>query len=122
MPLGMLRAAALGPCAGWAYLGRCHPVAATSSCSQVCPQSPPSPLPHWVPGPPPVQKLYEAKSYKKAVKEADKVLKAHPNHGGTTAMKALCTYLLAKKDEAITLAKAAVSYDIRCVHCGPRAK
>ena len=61
------------------------------------------------------QKLYEARSYKKAVKEADKVLKAHPNHGGTTAMKALCVSLIGKKEEAMALAKDAVKFDLRCV-------
>jgi hypothetical protein len=69
---------------------------------------------HLTPPPPPEQKLYEQKAYKKAVKEADKVLKAHPNHGGTTAMKALCVSLLGRRDEAMVLARAAVSYSIRC--------
>lgn len=64
-----------------------------------------------------VMKLYEQKAYKKAVKEADKVLKAHPNHGGTTAMKALCVSLLGRRDEAMVLARAAVSYSIRNQVC-----
>jgi hypothetical protein len=63
-----------------------------------------------------MQKLYEQRSYKKAVKEADKVLKAHPNHGGTTAMKALCVSLMGKKEEAMALAKDAVKFDLRCGH------
>ncbi len=33
--------------------------------------------------------LYESKSYKKALKEADKLLSKHPRHGETISMKGL---------------------------------
>jgi hypothetical protein len=58
--------------------------------------------------PPCEQKLYDQKQYKKAVKEADRILKTNANHAGTTAIKALCLSLLGKRPEALVLAKEAV--------------
>jgi peptide alpha-N-acetyltransferase len=60
-----------------------------------------------------VVKHYEAKQYKKAIKQADVVLKKYPNHGETLAMKGLTLDHLGKRDEAHALAKEALMHDMR---------
>lgn len=44
-----------------------------------------------------VVKNYEGKLYKKAVKQADAILKKFPNHGETLAMKGLVLNNMARK-------------------------
>lgn len=61
-------------------------------------------------------KLIDEKSYKRAIKTADTLLKRVPTHGPTSAFKALALYNLgaARKAEAFDLAKAALRMDIKC--------
>lgn len=47
-----------------------------------------------------ILKLYESKSYKKALKEADKLLAKHNNHGETLSMKGLILNSMNRKKEA----------------------
>lgn len=58
-------------------------------------------------------KHYEVKQYKKALKQADAVLKKFPNHGETLAMKGLTLYYMSKKEEAHSLVKMALMNDMR---------
>jgi len=58
-------------------------------------------------------KNYEGKLYKKAVKQADAILKKFPNHGETLAMKGLVLNNMAKKDEAHALVKLGLKNDMR---------
>lgn len=60
-------------------------------------------------------KHYEAKQYKKAIKQADAILRKCPNHGETLAMKGLTLYYFAptKKEEAHELVKLGLRYDMR---------
>ena len=51
---------------------------------------------------------YESKQYKKGLKAADQILKKHPNHGDTQAMKALILGNQGKQDEAFDLCKTAI--------------
>ena len=60
-----------------------------------------------------VVKHYEMKQYKKAVKQADTILKKFPNHGETLAMKGLVLNCLAKRDEAHALVKLGLMNDMR---------
>ena len=62
-----------------------------------------------------VVKFYEQKQYKKAVKQADLILKKFPNHGETLAMKGLVLNNMGKKDEAVALVKQGLMNDMRCV-------
>ena len=64
-----------------------------------------------------VVKFYEQKQYKKAVKQADLILKKFPNHGETLAMKGLVLNNMGKKDEAVALVKEGLMKDMRCVLC-----
>lgn len=48
-----------------------------------------------------VMHLYEKKSYKKGLKTTDQILKKHPSHGETLAMRGLILRYLDRKDEAI---------------------
>lgn len=56
-------------------------------------------------------KLYEQKQYKKALKTAEGVLKKHPEHGETLAVKGLVLYFMGKKDEARGIVSGAVEKD-----------
>lgn len=60
-----------------------------------------------------VVKNYEGKLYKKAVKQADAILKKFPNHGETLAMKGLVLNNMAKKEEAHQLVKQGLMNDMR---------
>lgn len=62
-----------------------------------------------------VVKHYETKQYKKALKQADAILKKFPNHGETLAMKGLTIHYFApdKKEEAHSLVKAGIQNDMR---------
>lgn len=62
-----------------------------------------------------VVKHYEMKQYKKAVKQADTILKKFPNHGETLAMKGLVMNCLLKRDEAHELVKLGLMNDMRWV-------
>ncbi|KAF2279639.1 N-alpha-acetyltransferas-like protein 15 [Westerdykella ornata] len=60
-----------------------------------------------------VVKCYEDKHYKKGLKAADQILRAHPNHGDTQAMKALILNSTGKGDEAFTLCKEALKNNMK---------
>ena len=62
-----------------------------------------------------VVKHYEMKQYKKAVKQADTILKKFPNHGETLAMKGLVMNCLSKRDEAHEMVKLGLMNDMRWV-------
>ena len=62
-----------------------------------------------------VVKHYEMKQYKKAIKQADAILKKFPNHGETLAMKGLTLNYMSKRDEAHALVKEGLRYDMRYV-------
>jgi tetratricopeptide (TPR) repeat protein len=62
-----------------------------------------------------VVKHYEMKQYKKAIKQADAILKRFPNHGETLAMKGLTLNYMNKRDEAHALVKEALRNDMRYV-------
>mmetsp|Transcript_30264 Transcript_30264/g.73657 ORF Transcript_30264/g.73657 Transcript_30264/m.73657 type:complete len:909 (+) Transcript_30264:303-3029(+) len=64
-----------------------------------------------------VVKFYEQKQYKKAVKQADLILKKFPNHGETLAMKGLVLNNMGKKDEAVALVKQGLMNDMRSHVC-----
>lgn len=51
---------------------------------------------------------YESKQYKKGIKCADQILRKHPNHGDTQAMKALVLSCQGKEAEAFELCKLAL--------------
>jgi tetratricopeptide (TPR) repeat protein len=51
---------------------------------------------------------YEGKQYKKGIKAADQILRKHPNHGDTQAMKALVLSCQGKETEAFDLCKLAL--------------
>ncbi|KAK5120521.1 hypothetical protein LTR85_006176 [Meristemomyces frigidus] len=51
---------------------------------------------------------YETKQYKKGLKAAEQILRKHPNHGDTQAMKALILSNQGKSDEAFELCKLAL--------------
>lgn len=52
--------------------------------------------------------FYESKQYKKGIKAADQILKKHPTHGDTQAMKALVLSCQGKETEAFELCKVAL--------------
>ena len=60
-----------------------------------------------------VVKHYEMKQYKKAIKQADAILKKFPNHGETLAMKGLTLNYMSKQDEAQELVKLGLRNDLR---------
>lgn len=60
-----------------------------------------------------VVKHYEMKQYKKAIKQADTILKKFPNHGETLAMRGLVLNNLDKRDEAHALVKLGLMNDMR---------
>jgi peptide alpha-N-acetyltransferase len=53
------------------------------------------------------------KQYKKAIKQADTILKKFPNHGETLAMRGLVLNNLDKRDEAHALVKQGLMNDMR---------
>ena len=66
-----------------------------------------------------VVKHYEMKQYKKAIKQADTILKKFPKHGETLAMKGLTLSYMSKREEAHALVKEGLMHDMRYVpyHC-----
>lgn len=62
-------------------------------------------------------KCYEEKLYKKGVKNADIILKKHPDHGETQAMKGLILNCLNRKEEAYELVKLGLRNDMRSHVC-----
>ena len=60
---------------------------------------------------------YELKQYKKGLKAADQILRKHPNHGDTQAMKALILGSQGKQDEAFTLCRAAIKNAMKSNVC-----
>ncbi|KAF9696101.1 hypothetical protein EKO04_006156 [Ascochyta lentis] len=64
-----------------------------------------------------VVKYYEGKQYKKGIKAADQILKKHPGHGDTQAMKALILNSQGHGDEAFTLCKLALKNDMKSHIC-----
>jgi len=62
-----------------------------------------------------VVKHYEMKQYKKAIKQADAILRRFPNHGETLAMKGLTLNYMSKREEAHELVKEGLRNDMRYV-------
>ncbi|KAI1825975.1 tetratricopeptide [Xylaria intraflava] len=60
---------------------------------------------------------YEEKQYKRGLKAAEQILKKHPKHGDTMAMKALIINSMGKTDEAFALAKEALTADMKSHIC-----
>jgi peptide alpha-N-acetyltransferase len=63
--------------------------------------------------------LYEEKRYKKAIKFADLILKKHPEHGETLAMKGLAISNLSpnKKEDAYELVRKGLKADLKSYVC-----
>ena len=64
-----------------------------------------------------VVRYYEEKQYKRALKSADLILKKHPKHGETMAMKALVFNGQGKTEEAFALGKDALTADMKSHIC-----
>jgi len=66
-----------------------------------------------------VVQFYEKKQYKKGVKAADQILKKHPEHGETLAMKGLTINCLGddKKEEAYGLVKMGIKFNMMSHVC-----
>lgn len=64
-----------------------------------------------------VVRCYEDKQYKRGIKSADMVLKKHPKHGDTMAMKALILNAQGKTEEAFALGKEALRVDMKSHIC-----
>eukprot|EP00180_Rhodochaete_pulchella_P003806 Plantae.Rhodophyta-Rhodochaete_pulchella.ctg689.p1 GENE.Plantae.Rhodophyta-Rhodochaete_pulchella.ctg689~~Plantae.Rhodophyta-Rhodochaete_pulchella.ctg689.p1 ORF type:complete len:898 (-),score=168.67 Plantae.Rhodophyta-Rhodochaete_pulchella.ctg689:1252-3945(-) len=64
-----------------------------------------------------VVKLYETKQYKKALKQADSILRKFPNHGETLAMKGLTLNSLDRKAEAYDLVRTGLKNDLKSHVC-----
>ncbi|KAF2002847.1 N-alpha-acetyltransferas-like protein 15 [Amniculicola lignicola CBS 123094] len=64
-----------------------------------------------------VVKFYESKQYKKGLKAAEQILRKHPNHGDTQAMKALILNSQGHPEEAFALAKVALKNDMKSHVC-----
>lgn len=60
---------------------------------------------------------YETKQYKKGLKAAEQILRKHPNHGDTQAMKALILSSQGKQDEAFELCKLALKNAMKSHVC-----
>ncbi|KAL7800952.1 N-terminal acetyltransferase A, auxiliary subunit [Trichoderma afarasin] len=60
---------------------------------------------------------FEDKQYKRGLKTAELILKKHPKHGDTMAMKALILNSQGKSDEAFPLAKEALTVDMKSHIC-----
>ncbi|CRJ85491.1 hypothetical protein BN1708_017000, partial [Verticillium longisporum] len=60
---------------------------------------------------------YDDKQYKRGIKNADIILKKHPKHGDTQAMKALILNSQGKTDEAFALGKVALMADMKSHIC-----
>ncbi|EXK39956.1 acetyltransferase [Fusarium oxysporum f. sp. lycopersici 4287] len=64
-----------------------------------------------------VIRYYEDKQYKRGLKSAELILKKHPKHGDTTAMKALILNSQGKTEEAFALGKEALTMDMKSHIC-----
>jgi peptide alpha-N-acetyltransferase len=64
-----------------------------------------------------VVSCYEQKQYKRGVKTADTILKKHPDHGETQAMKGLILNCMGQKEEAYELVKLGLRNDVRSHVC-----
>ncbi|KAL8824749.1 MAG: hypothetical protein Q9191_004846 [Dirinaria sp. TL-2023a] len=64
-----------------------------------------------------VVKYYENKQYKRGLRSAEQILRKHPDHGDTQAMKALIINSQGHTDEAFALAKAALKNDMKSHIC-----
>ncbi|KAE8915082.1 N-terminal acetyltransferase A complex auxiliary subunit [Phytophthora fragariae] len=64
-----------------------------------------------------IVKNYEIKQYKKGLKAADAILKKHPEHGETLAMKGLTLNCMDRKDEAYEFVKSGLRHDLRSHVC-----
>ncbi|KAI8936264.1 hypothetical protein NX059_006686 [Plenodomus lindquistii] len=62
-------------------------------------------------------KYYEGKQYKKGLKAAEQILRKHPNHGDTQAMKALILNSQNQGEEAFNLCKLALKNDMKSHIC-----
>lgn len=62
-------------------------------------------------------KNYEGKQYKKGLKAAEQILRKHPNHGDTQAMKALILNSIGQQEEAFDLAKVALKNAMKSHVC-----
>ncbi|CBX92836.1 hypothetical protein IAQ61_005806 [Plenodomus lingam] len=62
-------------------------------------------------------KFYEGKQYKKGLKAAEQILRKHPNHGDTQAMKALILNSQNQGEEAFNLCKLALKNDMKSHIC-----
>jgi peptide alpha-N-acetyltransferase len=60
---------------------------------------------------------YESKQYKKGLKTAEQILRKHPNHGDTQAMKALILNTTGKQEEAFELGKLALKNAMKSHVC-----
>ena len=64
-----------------------------------------------------VVRNYEDKQYKRGLKAAEQILKKHPKHGDTMAMKALILNAQGKTEEAFALGKEALTVDMKSHIC-----
>lgn len=55
-----------------------------------------------------MQKYYDAKNYKKGLKNADKLLETHPDHPETLSLKALFLLALGEEAKALEIGKLAL--------------
>ncbi|KAK3623223.1 hypothetical protein LTR56_021703 [Elasticomyces elasticus] len=60
---------------------------------------------------------YESKQYKKGLKAAEQILRKHPNHGDTQAMKALILSSQGKSEEAFELCRIALKNAMKSQVC-----
>ncbi|KAL8667441.1 MAG: hypothetical protein Q9202_000657 [Teloschistes flavicans] len=60
---------------------------------------------------------YETKQYKKGLKAAEQILRKHPTHGDTQAMKALIFNAQGKEEEAFELCKVALKNSMKSHVC-----
>lgn len=64
-----------------------------------------------------ILKLYEGKQYKKAIKAADSLLKTHPEHGETLAMKGLIKNAMGEQEEAMKLVQEGLKHNMTSHVC-----
>jgi N-alpha-acetyltransferase 15/16, NatA auxiliary subunit len=60
---------------------------------------------------------YENKQFKKGLKLADSILRKHPNHGETEAMKGLICNNMGRKEEGYELVKLGLKHDLKSSVC-----
>lgn len=60
---------------------------------------------------------YDLKQYKKGLRAADQILRKNPQHGDTTALKALIINSQGRSEDAFALAKAALKMDMKSHVC-----